>query len=126
MTRPPVIVALTTVVAIVAWLSWLGFHAPYTTDPVTQVQTGPYEPWQVVGLGITMVVVVLLAARLRAGGEAVAGSVTGLALIASADWGTAPSSDGLWVIGVGMLVVGATLVGLLLVGLARPRRTLPA
>jgi hypothetical protein len=32
-----------------AWYGWLGWDSTYQVDPTTQVSSGPYEAWQVVG-----------------------------------------------------------------------------
>ncbi|WP_182523625.1 hypothetical protein [Nocardioides dongkuii] len=93
----------TAVLTVSAWLSWLGFHAPRFDDPVTGQSSGPYETWQGVGLGLTFLVIVVAAAWFGSPYAAAAGPPTGLVLIASVDWGTAPDADGLWIIGVTML-----------------------
>ena len=34
-----------------SWLAWMGWDDEYQIDPRTQVASGPYEAWQVVGCG---------------------------------------------------------------------------
>ncbi|HTW17611.1 MAG TPA: hypothetical protein VMF51_20955 [Nocardioides sp.] len=97
--------------SVVVWLAWLGWHAERWTEPGTMDTAGPYQPYQVVGLGLTLVVLVFAAAWWWPPAAVVTGAVLGLCAIAFADWGSEPGSDGLFVIGVAMIAVGATAVG---------------
>jgi DMSO/TMAO reductase YedYZ heme-binding membrane subunit len=45
------------VLAAVLWFAWMGWDTHYQTDPVTQVTSGPYEAWQVVGCALSLLVV---------------------------------------------------------------------
>jgi len=42
---------------VLAWWAWLGWDTEYQIDPVTLHESGPYEPWQVIGCVLTLVVV---------------------------------------------------------------------
>lgn len=108
----------TAALSVGAWLAWLGFHAEYKTAPGGSTQTGPYEPWQVIGLALTLVVGVFVAGWVGSPAASAVGGVGGLAFIASYDWGTHPNSDGLWVIGVTLLLIGASAAGFLIARLA--------
>lgn len=42
-----------------AWFGWLGWDTERDVDPVTQQSTGPYEVWQALGCGVTLLVVLV-------------------------------------------------------------------
>lgn len=105
--------------SVVAWIAWLGFHSSHDVDPVTGDVSGPYEAWQVVGLSLTLIAAVYLAARWGRPVAAVIGGVLGLGLVATIDWAASPDGDGLWPIGVVLLMLAATAVGVFLALLAR-------
>jgi hypothetical protein len=48
--------------AVAAYWGWLGWDTEYRVDPVTHVESGPYEAWQVIGCVLTLVVVAAVAA----------------------------------------------------------------
>ncbi|WP_203933286.1 hypothetical protein [Virgisporangium ochraceum] len=96
------------VLSAAAWFGWMGWDTEYDVDPVTQVSSGPYEVWQVLGCGATLLLV-LVGALLTGVRAAVACAAMTLAFTAA--WtATAATSDG-----GGLFVVGGVLV---LIGLA--------
>ncbi|MEI5674267.1 MULTISPECIES: hypothetical protein [unclassified Nocardioides] len=114
---PALALLLSAAASVVAWLAWLGWHAEGWEDPVTGSYGGPYHPYEVVGLGVTLIVLVFLAAWWWSPVAVVTGAVLGLCAVAFADWGSEPGADGLFVIGVALIGMGATAVGAV-VGLA--------
>ncbi|MFH8371766.1 hypothetical protein [Streptomyces sp. NPDC018031] len=94
-------------VVMVAWAVWLGWdqHRDVRPDGST---TGPYQAWQVIGLGLTVLAVVYWAASRECGSAAVFGTTTGLTAAAYWDW--SDDSSGLFAIGVGMVMVGSLAV----------------
>ncbi|MET9904691.1 hypothetical protein [Streptomyces sp. NPDC006446] len=90
-----------------AWAGWLGWdqqrdvHADGST-------TGPYEAWQVIGLGVTLLALVYWAASRSYVPAAVLGTTTGLAVAAYVDW--SDDSSGLFAVGVGLVVIGSLVV----------------
>lgn len=116
-------------VAVAAWAAWLGWDQHRDVHPDGST-TGPYEAWQVIGLGLTLLAPVCWAAfRDRAVG-AVIGTTAGLTVAAAYDW--SDDASGLFVIGVGLVAMGTlavtSAVSFLIVSLkpkgeaARPRR----
>lgn len=90
-----------------AWAGWLGW------DQQRDVQadgstTGPYEAWQVIGLGLTLLALVYWAASRAYVSAAVVGTTAGLAVAAYLDW--SDDSSGLFVIGVGLVAIGSLVV----------------
>ncbi|MDX6325683.1 MAG: hypothetical protein QOK15_2037 [Nocardioidaceae bacterium] len=59
------------VVAVGGWLGWLGWHEQKHEVPGSTAVEGPYEPWQVVALAITLATAVAVAAWLGIGMYAV-------------------------------------------------------
>ncbi|HWD01679.1 MAG TPA: hypothetical protein VG674_04335 [Amycolatopsis sp.] len=94
---------------VATWWSWLGSDTTYQIDPVTGHRTGPYEPWQVAGCVLCLVVL------------AVAGTMIGLprwvvvpvmSVVFTVAWSAAAIAtdrSGLW--GVGALMVAIGMVG---------------
>ncbi|MFJ7152402.1 hypothetical protein ACIQVT_30130 [Streptomyces sp. NPDC100445] len=96
-------VLLTAVAAATAWAAWLRRDRGYgvRADGTT---TGPYEPWQVAGLVLTLLVsVVWSAARGHVVG-AVAGTTAGLTVAAYLDW--SDDATGLFAVGVALVMLG--------------------
>ncbi|MFF2363928.1 hypothetical protein ACFVU0_14630 [Streptomyces sp. NPDC058122] len=93
--------------AAAAWAGWLGWdqHRDVHADGST---TGPYEAWQVIGLGLTLLVLVYGAASRAYVSAAVVGTTTGLAVAACLDW--SDDSSGLFAVGVGLIVIGSLVV----------------
>ncbi|MFG2049187.1 hypothetical protein ACGFIW_17385 [Micromonospora sp. NPDC048935] len=86
-----------------AWVLWLGWDTRYTVDEQTGASSGPYEPWQVVGCVLTLVLLAALAGT-RLSPWLVAPVMT-VAFTAAWSWRAASTDDsGLWVVG-GILVL---------------------
>ncbi|WUH89867.1 hypothetical protein OG900_06870 [Streptomyces sp. NBC_00433] len=96
-------------VPVAAWAAWLGWDQHRDVHADGSV-TGPYEPWQVIGLVLTLVATVSWAASCGQVTGAVLGTTAGLTAAAYYDWSDDPS--GLFLIGVG-LVLTASLVATL-------------
>ena len=98
----------TAAVSIGAWLAWLGYHRLKAVDPVTGNESGPYEPWQVAGLVLTLAACLVVVARTGHPFLAATGSVAGLLAVAAADWSTTPTEDAnLWLVSVLAMAVVA-------------------
>ncbi|WKD35263.1 hypothetical protein [Streptomyces xanthophaeus] len=102
----PVALALA-LVAMASWAAWLGWDQHRDVQP-DGTETGPYEAWQVLGLGLTLLVPVCWAAYRGLAAGAVVGVTAGLTCAAFYDW--SDDASGLFVIGVGMVMVGSLAV----------------
>ncbi|MFD3533046.1 hypothetical protein [Streptomyces sp. NPDC058664] len=106
--RNPVSPSVTTVllagVAVAMWVAWLGWDQLRDVHPDGST-TGPYEAWQVIGLGLGLLIPVCWAAFRGHVGAAVLGTSGGLALAAAYDW--SDDASGLFVIGVGTVMIGS-------------------
>ncbi|WP_198144676.1 hypothetical protein [Nesterenkonia jeotgali] len=99
-----------------AWFAWMGWDQEYQVDPVTGLAHGPYEAWQVIGCGITLLAVAVPASwgrhwksvLLLPPSFTVAWSVTA----ASED------SSGLWLVGAIMVLIGSSLGTAVVLGVA--------
>ncbi|CAL9468176.1 hypothetical protein SUDANB6_02781 [Streptomyces sp. enrichment culture] len=91
------------VVASAAWAAWLGWDQQRDVHPDGS-STGPYEPWQVIGLVLTLLPPVCWAAYRRRFAGSVLGPTAGLTLAALYDW--SDDGSGLFVIGVGLVMAG--------------------
>ncbi|RAN93348.1 hypothetical protein ONO23_06300 [Micromonospora noduli] len=101
------------------WILWLGWDTEYTVDAQTGASSGPYEPWQVIGCVLTLVVLAALAAT-RLSPWLVAPVMT-VAFTAAWSWRAASTDDsGLWVVGAVLVLVGMA-VGSALVSLVGRR-----
>ncbi|GID96336.1 hypothetical protein ACFQFC_08630 [Amorphoplanes digitatis] len=90
----------------VQWYVWMAWDTEYQTDPVTQVTSGPYEAWQVVGCGVSLLVVFVGALLL---GARPLWASAALTLAFTAAWTTtaaAEDSTGMYGVGTVMLLVG--------------------
>jgi hypothetical protein len=117
---------LAVVGTVVAYLGFLGWDQKKDIGP-DGGETGPYQPWQVIGLSIVLVALAIWAGRRD---QPLVGAFVipvALTIVWSLDASNDQDSDGLWAVGAMFLYVGSTL-GLGLVGwLAsqlRPRRRL--
>ncbi|WP_419996428.1 hypothetical protein [Streptomyces boninensis] len=102
---------LTAGVAMGLWAAWLGWDQRYDEHPDGTV-SGPYEAWQVVGLVLTLLAPVVLAALRGYAVGAVIGTSAGLTAAAFIDW--SDDESGLFMVGVILVMVGS-LVGTLVV-----------
>lgn len=100
------------VATAVAWLAWFAWDTERTTDPVTGDISGPYETWQVIGCGITLLAIAVFGAwRLD-----IATLVVSMTVTFTAGWSACaiPSDDsGLWAVGALMVAGGMTIATLL-------------
>ncbi|MEU7851326.1 hypothetical protein AB0B74_23845 [Micromonospora parva] len=102
-----------------AWLLWLGWDDEYTVDSQTGATSGPYDPWQVIGCVLTLVLLAALAGT-RLSPWLVAPVMT-VAFTTVWSWRAASTDDsGLWVVG-GILVLVGMAAGSTLVSLAGRR-----
>ncbi|MGI5520476.1 hypothetical protein ACQEUX_05935 [Micromonospora sp. CA-259024] len=97
------------------WLLWLGRDTEHQVDPETGATSGPYEPWQVVGCVLTLVLLAALAGT-RLSPWLVAPVMT-VAFTAAWTWQAASTDDsGLWLVGAFLVLlgvaVGSTVVSL--------------
>ncbi|MFD8805926.1 hypothetical protein [Streptomyces sp. NPDC059597] len=113
LTQPLAILALTAT-SIALWAAWLGWDQHRDVHPDGST-TGPYEPWQVIGLALTLLVPVSLAAYRRHFPAAILGAPVGLAIASFYDW--SDDASGLFVIGVGLVVAGSVVASLLVTAL---------
>ncbi|WP_338686627.1 hypothetical protein QD712_37990 [Streptomyces acidiscabies] len=95
------------VVAAGLWGGWLGWDQERDVQPDGS-STGPYEAWQVVGLGVCLLAVVVGAALWGCRAEVALGVSAGVTGAAYLDW--SDDSSGLFIVGVLMVAVGS-LVG---------------
>jgi hypothetical protein len=93
--------------AMVAWYGWLGWDQTLDQHPDSST-SGPYEPWQVTGLVVTLLVPIAWAATRRYSPAAVAGTTIGLTAAAFYDW--SDDESGLFIVGVGMIMIGAVVL----------------
>ncbi|MET8151497.1 hypothetical protein ACIBSW_20335 [Actinoplanes sp. NPDC049668] len=107
------------------WYVWMAWDTEYQTDPVTQVSSGPYEAWQVVGCAASLLVVFVAALLL---GARPLWASAALTLAFTAAWtatASATDSSGLYVVGTVMVLAGlaatTTVVSLVVTALRRPR-----
>ena len=58
--RTLVVVAALVALTVASYLAWLGWDQKKTRVPGTFDLEGPYEPWQVIGLAVTLAVVAVV------------------------------------------------------------------
>ncbi|MER5967317.1 hypothetical protein [Streptomyces sp. NPDC002057] len=105
--RNPVSLPMTTVLAGVAaavWAAWLGWDQHRDVHPDGS-STGPYEAWQVIGLGLCLLIPVCWSAFRGHVVPAALGTSGGLTLAAAYDW--SDDASGLFMIGVVMVMIGS-------------------
>jgi hypothetical protein len=122
--QEPVLQPLATLVlagvTMAVWAAWLGWDQHRDVHPDGST-TGPYEAWQVIGLGLTLLASVYWAASREFVTAAVLGTTTGLTVAAYYDW--SDDSSGLFAIGVGMVMIGSLVVtGILTLLIASSKR----
>lgn len=91
------------VVSAAAWAVWLGWDQQRDVHPDGS-STGPYEPWQVIGLVLTLLAPVCWAAYRGHLAAAVLGTTAGLTAATLYDW--SDDGSGLFVIGAGLVMIG--------------------
>lgn len=93
--------------AAAGWVLWLGWRTPYVV--VDGRETGPYTAFEVVGLVLTLLVLMVAGSLLLGPRWVGTGLVLGLVLTAYADW-SGTDDTGQSGVGVLLLAVGATVV----------------
>ncbi len=113
-TLTAVVLAAVTVLDYLAWLAW---DQARTVDPITGRETGPYEPWQIIGVSV-----VLLALALMAGWQKhPLVAIVVIPAVFTACWvldsATEQTPDAnLWPIGAAFLATGCLLGAIVFVG----------
>ncbi|MFE9137670.1 hypothetical protein [Streptomyces sp. NPDC007355] len=100
----PLTTVLLAGVAVAMWAAWLGWDQHRDVHPDGS-STGPYEAWQVIGLGLGLLIPVCWCASRGHVVAAALGTSGGLTLAAAYDW--SDDASGLFVIGVGMVMIGS-------------------
>ena len=130
--RPPVRVQVlggltVAVLSAGSWFAWMGWDHEYQIDPRTQVTSGPYEAWQVVGCSGSLLVLLVAALLLRVRWFVASPAMT---VAFTAAWTfTAASADDTGMYGVGMILLllglaaGTTVVSMIVLVLRRLRAT---
>ncbi|EXF24237.1 hypothetical protein BG28_07260 [Nesterenkonia sp. AN1] len=100
-----------------AWFGWMAWDQEYQVDPVTGMEHGPYEAWQVIGCGITLLLIALWTSRSR-------WWLTVLLLppsftVAWSLTAAAEDSTGLWLVGAMLVGIGSTLGTVVVLGITR-------
>ncbi|MDX6201261.1 MAG: hypothetical protein QOJ83_761 [Frankiales bacterium] len=101
--------AVVAALSALAWYGWLGWDNEHQVDPVTQVSSGPYETWQVVGCVLTLLAVFVGA--LLAGARPLLASIA-LTLAFTTAWtvqAAGHDETGLYGVGTTMILVGLTV-----------------
>lgn len=104
-------------VTLAAYWALLGWDRERDVDPATGAETGPYQAWQLLGLGVVLAVLTFEAGR--RGHPWLATLVVPAALTASfvVSAVTDRSSDGLWPVGAVLVAVGSAVGTGLVAGL---------
>ncbi len=117
----------TGLVTIAAYLSWLRWHdQDYYYDAAVGANQGPYHPWQVVGLAVTLGLVALIGGWLKRPGTTTLVMTVVLVIVWSLDNSYEPGpgpNTNMWPVGAMFLAVGSVfgfgLMALLGMGLRR-------
>lgn len=104
----PAAVVVLAVATVAVHAAVLGWDTRYDVDPATGLVSGPYEAWQVVLVGLLLVVLVTAAAW-RGPARLVAVVPVVFTLAWSAAAVTAPDGDGLWPVGALLVAAGTGL-----------------
>jgi peptidoglycan/LPS O-acetylase OafA/YrhL len=96
-----------TATAVAAYGAFLAWDQHKDRDPVTGVETGPYEPWQVAGFGLVLAAVAFAAGWFGRAWIAVALIPLSLAACFALDAATDNGAGGLWLVGAVLVAVGA-------------------
>jgi peptidoglycan/LPS O-acetylase OafA/YrhL len=106
--------------------AFLGWDQHKDTDPATGAQSGPYQPWQVIGCAAVLALVAFAAGRRGRTWLVVPVLPIVLTVCFSVDAATDTDSDGLWPIGAAFVALGSLFgtaaVAALGAGLAAPRQ----
>ncbi|MFJ2745147.1 hypothetical protein ACIO3O_36440 [Streptomyces sp. NPDC087440] len=93
--------------AAALWAAWLGWDHVRDVHPDGST-TGPYEPWQVLGLVLTLLPPVCWAVFRRFRVGPVVGVAAGLTVASFYDW-SAHDASGLYGVGVIMVAIGSVM-----------------
>jgi hypothetical protein len=101
---------------VATYFAWLGWDTDYQVDPVTHVESGPYEAWQVAGCVVTLLALAVVAGLVFLPWVVV--PVMTVSFTAAWAVGAALSDEsGLWIVGaIGVFVgmaIGSTVVSVL-------------
>ncbi|GAB7038415.1 MULTISPECIES: hypothetical protein [Catenuloplanes] len=91
--------------AVLTWWMWLGRDSGYRTDVNGNV-TGPYEAWQVIGAGVTLLIVLIAALVLRVHPLIVPAVLTLAFTTAWTIHAAGTDDSGLFAVGALLLLVG--------------------
>ncbi|MEU6817892.1 hypothetical protein [Streptomyces sp. NPDC046860] len=100
----PLPLVLYAVVSAALWAAWLGWDQQRDMHPDGS-STGPYEPWQVIGLVLTLLVPVCWGVLRRHVPGVVVGTTAGLTIAAFYDW--SDDATGLFGVGVTLVLLGS-------------------
>jgi hypothetical protein len=115
MTKYVLPAVLSLAVTLLNWYAWLGWDQRYDVHPDGHA-TGPYQPWQVIGLIAVLAVVGGVSVWRRSALAALIGMTAGMVIATVVDW--SDDDSGLWVIGAGLVAIGMLVVGGVVLGLA--------
>jgi len=109
---------------VLAYLAWLAWDQHYDEAPDGGL-SGPYQAWQVIGLVLTIGLLAVVAGWRQHPILAVIAIPIPLTVCFAVDWATDTPNQGLWPIGVALIVTaaiwGVTLVSFVSAGLATRR-----
>jgi len=94
---------------VAAYGAFLGWDQRKDLDPATAALTGPYQPWQVIGLAAAAALLAFEAGRRGRPGLAVLMVPVVLTACFSVDAATEADGDGLWPIGAALVALGSLL-----------------
>ena len=100
---------VTAAATVGAWWAWLGWDAERRLDPATQIESGPFEVWQVAGCVVTLVLLAVVA-TLFVAPWLVALAMTVAFTASWSLWAAGSDDSGLWLVGA-VAVFVATAVG---------------
>ena len=108
-TRRAVAVGLTAAAAVGCWAGWMGWDRRYDVDAVTGQVSGPYQPWQVVGCVLCLLVVVVAAVRWLTGWVVIATVPVAFTLAWAVSANTmSPPGGATWAVGAVGVLWGST------------------
>lgn len=95
------------VLSAAAWFGWMGWDTERDVDPVTQSSSGPYEAWQIVGCGVTLVALLIGALLLRVPAPLACAAMTVAFTAAWTTTAAATDDSGLFVVGAVLVLLGS-------------------
>ena len=111
------------VLSAATWFGWMGWDTEYDIDPVTQSASGPYQAWQVIGCGVTLLVLLVGALLLGVTAPIACVAVTVPFTVAWTTTAAATDDSGLFVVGAVLVFFGlaaaTTVVSAVTVALRR-------